>query len=40
VFLLDEVLTQRELWGCALMLCGMIVSQVSWQDLIGAQTKS
>jgi drug/metabolite transporter (DMT)-like permease len=38
--LLDEVLTQRELWGCALMLCGMIVSQVSWHDLIGAQTKS
>jgi drug/metabolite transporter (DMT)-like permease len=35
--LLDEVLSQRELWGCALMLCGMVISQVSWADLTGSK---
>ena len=34
--LLDEVLSQRELLGCALMLCGMVISQISWSDLTGS----
>ena len=33
--LLDEALSQREMLGCAIMLCGMIVSQVTWSDLVG-----
>ena len=33
--LLDEALSQREMLGCAIMLCGMIVSQVTWSDLGG-----
>jgi drug/metabolite transporter (DMT)-like permease len=32
--LLDEALSQREMLGCAIMLCGMIVSQVTWSDLV------
>jgi drug/metabolite transporter (DMT)-like permease len=31
---LQEQLTSRELWGCALMLAGMLVSQVSWRDFV------
>ena len=38
--LLDEVLSQRELFGCALMLCGMVISQVSWSDLTGSSESS
>jgi drug/metabolite transporter (DMT)-like permease len=38
--LLDEVLSQRELLGCALMLCGMVISQVSWSDLTGSSGSS
>jgi drug/metabolite transporter (DMT)-like permease len=38
--LLDEVLSQRELLGCALMLCGMVISQVSWSDLTGTSGSS
>jgi drug/metabolite transporter (DMT)-like permease len=38
--LLDEVLSQRELWGCGLMLCGMVISQVSWSDLTGSKGKT
>ena len=34
--LLDEVLSQRELLGCALMLCGMVISQISLSDLTGS----
>ena len=32
---LQEQLSQRELLGCALMLAGMLVSQVTWRDFIG-----
>ena len=31
---LQEQLTPRELWGCTLMLAGMLVSQVSWRDFV------
>ena len=31
---LQEQLTSRELWGCTLMLAGMLVSQVSWRDFV------
>lgn len=31
---LQEQLTPRELWGCTLMLVGMLVSQVSWRDFV------
>ena len=31
-FFLQEQLTSRELLGCALMLAGMLVSQVSWRN--------
>jgi drug/metabolite transporter (DMT)-like permease len=33
--LLDEALSQREMLGCVIMLCGMIVSQVTRSDLVG-----
>ncbi len=33
-FFLQEQLTARELVGCALMLAGMLVSQVSWRELL------
>ena len=32
---LQEQLSGRELIGCALMLSGMLVSQVSWRDFVG-----
>ena len=31
---LQEQLSPRELWGCTLMLAGMLVSQVSWRDFV------
>lgn len=33
-FFLQEQLTSRELLGCALMLAGMLVSQVSWRSFM------
>jgi drug/metabolite transporter (DMT)-like permease len=36
---LQEQLSGRELMGCALMLAGMLVSQLSWRDFMALFTR-